>query len=197
MASSPLNNLYRLVCCQISEAHDLLIQRVAEEVKLTSKCASPKSTKQVNFDVEKYCQNNEATGAAVKYHSGSDSFYDDHCHHPNCWMNGSKDRFLEVLLMVSSFLLSFSTAGALYFTQALTIVGSHDPVLKHSLAAFKWAFASSFLSNFLGVVVLLILQSRREYHQYKKLSLIISNTASFVFMVLGYGLLIAFNIGRH
>ncbi|MCL7048211.1 hypothetical protein MKW94_004676 [Papaver nudicaule] len=171
----------------------LRITGETEEVKLKSTSNST-SAKQVHG---KYCQNKEDAGAVFECQSGGCGFYigDQWHHHPQCQMNKSKDGFLEVLLMVCSFLLSFASAGAFYFTQALTIVGSHDdPVLKHSLATLNSTFAASFFSNFLGVFVLLILQSRREYHLYKKFCLIISNTASFLFMVLGYGFVIAFNI---
>ncbi|KAI3873190.1 hypothetical protein MKX03_034280 [Papaver bracteatum] len=207
--SSNLANLHQRFCryvCKLFEACNVLeIAGVPEEVKLTSNCSSPKSTKQVDIDVEKYCQNNESTRPTVEnFRSGNDSFHaDGQCRDPQCWcllligMNKSKDRFVEVLLMVCSFLLSFANAGAFYFLQALTNVGSHDdPVLKRSLAALNRVFVASFLCNFLGVFVLLILQSRRGYHLYKKFSLVISNAASFLLMVLGYGLLIAFNIGR-
>ncbi|KAI3951892.1 hypothetical protein MKW92_017576 [Papaver armeniacum] len=195
MRSSKVTNLHQRFCRS----------GVAEKVKLTSKCSSPKSTKQVDTDVEKYCQNNEATRPTVEnFRSGDDSFHaDGQCRNPQCCclllmrMNKSKDRFLEVLLMVCSFLLSFANAGAFYFLQALTNVGSHDDrVLKRSLAALNRVFVASFLCNFLGVFVLIILQSRREYYQYKKFSLVISNAASFLLMVVGYGLLIAFNVGR-
>ncbi|KAI3873192.1 hypothetical protein MKX03_034282 [Papaver bracteatum] len=119
------------------------------------------------------------------------------CQSGDCGLsNESRERFALVLLMMSSFLLSFATAGALYFTQALAIVGSHDPLLKDSLAALNRVVSASFFCNFLGLFALLILQSRREYHRYMKLSLTISNTASFLFLVLGYGFIIAFNIQR-
>ncbi|KAI3923063.1 hypothetical protein MKW98_009845 [Papaver atlanticum] len=170
------------------------------KLKLSLNSTSLKSAQQIKINVRgKYCQNKEDAGAVIECQSGGCGFYigDQWHHHPQCWTNKSRDRFLEMLLMVSSFLLSFATSGALYFTQALTIVGSHDDrVLKHSLAGFKWVFAASFFINFLGVFALLILQSRREYHKYKKYSLTISNIASFLFMVLGYGLVIAFNIQR-
>ncbi|KAI3884826.1 hypothetical protein MKX03_012202 [Papaver bracteatum] len=173
----------------------------AEEGKLKPKLnsASLKSTKQVNINVHgKCCQSKEVSEAVFECQSGGCGYSigDQWHHHPQCWTNKSKAKFLEALLMVSSFLLSFATAGAFYFTQALAVVGSHDPVLKHNLAAFNRVFAASFFCNFLGVLICLILQSRREYHQYKKISLIISNIASFLFMVLGYGLVIAFNIQR-
>ncbi|KAI3873188.1 hypothetical protein MKX03_034278 [Papaver bracteatum] len=170
----------------------------AEEVNLKSDSTSLKSAMQVNNVHEKCCQNKEDAGAVFECQSGSCGYRigDEWHHHPQCWTNKSKAKFLEALLMVSSFLLSFGTAGAFYFTQALAVVGSHDPVVKHSLAAFNRVFIASFLCNFLGVLTCLILQSRREYHQYKKISLIISNAASFLFMVLGYGLVIAFNIER-
>ncbi|KAI3873189.1 hypothetical protein MKX03_034279 [Papaver bracteatum] len=153
---------------------------------------------QVNINVEgKYFPNKEEAFYNQCCHSGGAGVYiRDQYHRPQCWMNKSKDTFLEVLLMVCSFLLSFAVAGAFYFTQALAIVGSHDPILKHSLAALRRVFSASFFSNFLGVFVLLILQSRREYHKYKKFSLIISNAASFLFLVLGYGFVITFNIRR-
>ncbi|KAI3831129.1 hypothetical protein MKX03_017233 [Papaver bracteatum] len=160
------------------------------KLKLSFNSTSLKSAKQII---------KEDAGQVIECQSGGCGFYigDQWHHHPQCWTSKSKDRFLEVLLMVSSFLLSFATAGSFYFTQALTIVGSHDDrVLKHSLAGLKCVFGASFCSNFLGLFALLILQSRREYHKYKKYSLIISNIASFLFMVLGYGLLIAFNIRR-
>ncbi|MCL7042519.1 hypothetical protein MKW94_017664 [Papaver nudicaule] len=139
--------------------------------------SSVKSADQHNIDIDgKHYQNKEAAGIAI-----------------NC---GFEDSYLEVLLMVSSFLLSFASSGAFYFIQALSIVGFHDQLLKHSLVAFKWVFAASFFCNFLGVLTCLILQSRREYHSFKKFSLIISNTVSFLLMVIGYGLLISFNIQR-
>ncbi|KAI3869267.1 hypothetical protein MKX03_026691 [Papaver bracteatum] len=170
----------------------------AEDVKLKSDSTSLKSAKQVNNVHEKCCQNKEDAGAVFECPSGGCGYRigDEWHHHPQCWTNKNKAKFLEALLMVSSFLLSFATAGAFYFTQALAVVGSHDPVLKHSLAAFNRVFTASFLCNFLGVLICLILQSRREYHQYKKISLIISNAASFLLMVLGYGLVIAFNFQR-
>ncbi|KAI3905726.1 hypothetical protein MKW92_048706 [Papaver armeniacum] len=168
----------------------LHLLREEKEVNLTSNCSLPKSEFHIGLD-GKHCQNKEAARKAYKNYFGGYQ-----CHHPQCWMSKTKDRFLEVLLMVSSFLLSFCTAGAFYFTEALTIDGSHDPVLKHSLAAFNRVFAASFICNFLGVLICLILQYRREYHQYKKFILIISNTASFLFMVLGYGFVITFNIQR-
>ncbi|KAI3954579.1 hypothetical protein MKW98_019710 [Papaver atlanticum] len=173
----------------------------AEEVKKKStvNSTSLKSAKQVNVSCHGKCsQNKEDAGEVFECQSGGCGFYigDQWHHHPQCWTNKYRNRFVETLLMVSSFLLSFATAGAFYFTQALTVAGSHDTVLKHSLAAFNGVFTASFFCNFMGVLVCLILQSRREYHQYKKISLIISNAASFLFMVLGYGLVIAFNIQR-
>ncbi|KAI3897755.1 hypothetical protein MKW92_043882 [Papaver armeniacum] len=175
----------------------------AEEVKLKSTLKSDstalKSAKQVNINVHgKCCQNKEDDGAVFQCQSGSCGYCigDQWHHHPQCWTNKSKAKFIEALLMVCSFLLSFATAGAFYFTQALAVVGSHDPVVKHSLTAFNRVFTASFFCNFLGVLICLILQSRPEYHPYKKISLIISNAASFLFMVLGYGLVIAFNIQR-
>ncbi|MCL7031594.1 hypothetical protein MKW94_013718 [Papaver nudicaule] len=171
---------------------------IAEEVK--PKSSTPlKSATQVNINVHgKYCQNKEAAGKVFECQTGGCGFYtgDQWNHHPQCRINKSKDKFLEVLLMVCSFLLSFANAGAFYFTQALAIVGSHNSALKHSLVALYRVFAASFFCNFLGVSVLVILQSRREDHPYKKCTLIISNTASFLFMVLGYGFVIAFNIQR-
>lgn len=166
----------------------LHLLREEKEVNLTSNRSLPKSEFHIGLD-GKLCQNKEAARKAYKNYFGGDQ-----CHHPQCWMNKTKDRLIEVLLMVSSFLLSFCTAGAFYFTEALTIAGSHGPVLKHSLAAFNRVFTASFVCNFLGVLICLILQYRREYHRYKKFILIISNTASFLFMVLGYGFVITFNI---
>ncbi|MCL7027832.1 hypothetical protein MKW94_025425 [Papaver nudicaule] len=172
------------------------IGNTVEEVRSPFSCFPLKSTMEVNANVGKYGRSKEASAADVECHSGGSSFHAGDYHCRECWLRESKDRFLEVLSMVSAFLLSFGTAGAFYFTQALTIVGSHDPVLKHTFTTLNWVFAASFFCNFLGVLISLILQSRREYHRYKKLSLIISNIASFLFMVLGYGLLMAFNIGH-
>ncbi|KAI3954582.1 hypothetical protein MKW98_019713 [Papaver atlanticum] len=173
----------------------------AVEVKLKSalNSTSLKSAEQVNIDIYgKCCPNKEDARSVFECQSGDCGFYigDKWHHHPQCLSNESRERFVLVLLMMSSFLLSFATAGAFYFTQALAIVGSHDPLLKDSLAALNRVVSASFFCNFLGLFVLLILQSRREYHQYKKLSLTISNTASFLFLVIGYGFIIAFNIQR-
>ncbi|KAI3951891.1 hypothetical protein MKW92_017575 [Papaver armeniacum] len=191
------------LCASYSKVLRAMLQFLgeAEEVKLKSKFKSTslKPAKQVNIDVHgKCCQDKEDAGAVFECQSGGCGYCigDQWHHHPQCWTNKSKGKFLEALLMVSSFLLSFATAGAFYFTQALAVVGSHDPVVKHRLTAFNRVFTASFFCNFLGVLICLILQFRREYHPYKKIILIISNTASFLFMVLGYGLVIAFNIQR-
>ncbi|MCL7047910.1 hypothetical protein MKW94_030966 [Papaver nudicaule] len=100
-------------------------------------------------------------------------------------------RFLT-FLMVCSLLLSVSILGALCFVNALSIVGSHDPLLKHSLVVLHWVVKASSTCNFLGMSIALILSSSREYLLYQKFSLLIGTTASFLFMVLGYGLLLSF-----
>ncbi|MCL7040256.1 hypothetical protein MKW94_000718 [Papaver nudicaule] len=102
-------------------------------------------------------------------------------------------RFLT-FLMVCSLLLSVSILGALCFINTLSIIGSHDPLLKHNLVVLRWVVKASSTCNFLGMCVALILSSSREYLQYQKNSLMIGTTASFLFMVLGYGLLLSFII---
>ncbi|KAI3945476.1 hypothetical protein MKW92_027190 [Papaver armeniacum] len=136
-----------------------------------------------------------AAAEACGYHSsGARCYVGDQCHHRGCWTNRNKDHILEMVLKIISFLLTLSAVGAFSFTQAITPLGSQDPVLKHSLVAFNVLFAASFFCNFLGALILLVLQSRPEYFRYKKFSLIISNTVSFAFLILGYGFVIAFNI---
>jgi len=143
-------------------------------------------------DDGKYCYDKESARPGIGKCRGDDYFDDgDQCQHQT---NECKDGYLEVLLMVSSFLLSFATAGSMYFLQMLAVIGISDPFLRQSLAAIKRVFVVSFSCNLFGVLICVTLQS---YHRrYKKFSLIISNTASFLFMVLGYGLLISFNIHR-
>ncbi|RZC78560.1 hypothetical protein C5167_002748 [Papaver somniferum] len=121
--------------------HLLVKGREEKEVNLTSNCLLPKSEFHIGLD-GKHCQNKETARKAYKNYFGGYQ-----CHHPQCWMSKTKDRFLEVLLMVSSFLLSFCTAGAFYFTEALTIAGSHDPVLKHSLAALNRWIARAIMAR--------------------------------------------------
>ncbi|KAI3837950.1 hypothetical protein MKX03_037017 [Papaver bracteatum] len=137
----------------------------------------------------------EAAEEACGYHSsGAQCYVGDQCHHPGFWTNRNKDHILEMVLKIISFLLTFSAVGAFSFTQAITPLGSQDPVLKLSLVAFNVLFAASFFCNFLAALILLILQSHPEYFRYKKFSLIISNTVSFALLILGYGFVIAFNI---
>ncbi|RZC55859.1 hypothetical protein C5167_014712 [Papaver somniferum] len=137
----------------------------------------------------------EAAAAACECLSSRDGCYvDDQCHLPGCWTNRNQDHIFGMVLSVISFLLTFSAVGGFIFTQVLTTVGRHDQILKHSLVAFNMLFAASFGCNFLAAFILFMLQSRREYIPYKNFSLIISNTASFAFLILGYGFVIAFNI---
>ncbi|KAI3916435.1 hypothetical protein MKW92_005892 [Papaver armeniacum] len=137
----------------------------------------------------------EDAAQACEYHSSGDGCYaGDQCHCPCCWKNRNQDRIPVMVLLIISLLLTFSAVGGFSFTQTLATVGRQNQVLKHSLVVFNVLFVASFFCNFLAVLILLILQPRREYSRYKKISLFISNTASFAFLILGYGFVIAFNI---
>ncbi|KAI3914621.1 hypothetical protein MKW92_007497 [Papaver armeniacum] len=99
---------------------------------------------------------------------------------------------IDVLLMFS-YLLLFGTAGALFFIQALWIVGSHDTLLNERLVAILWAFNASGFCSALGMFIChFILPSGRENHLPKVFTLIIGTASAFLFTAVGYGLLILF-----
>ncbi|RZC55860.1 hypothetical protein C5167_014715 [Papaver somniferum] len=178
-----------MVDCPCESSHLLRTEEVAaKEVSL-------------NIDGGKVQDCREAPPAACEYRSSGNGCYaDDQCHHPGFRMKRNQDQILEMVLSVISLLLTLSAVGGFAFTQLLTTVRSHDQYpnhdqfLEHSLVAFNVLFAASFFCNFLAAFVHFILQSRRECFPYTKFSLIISNTFSFAFLILGYGFVIAFNI---
>ncbi|KAI3939035.1 hypothetical protein MKW92_029322 [Papaver armeniacum] len=149
----------------------------------------------IEVGIDQNCLEDAAQACEYQYHSSGDGCYDaDQCHCPCCWKNRNQDRIPVMVLTIISLLLTFSAVGGFSFTQTLATVGRQNQVLKHSLVVFNVLFVASFLCNFLAVLILLILQPRRQYSRYKKISLFISNTASFAFLILGYGFVIAFNI---
>ncbi|MCL7042520.1 hypothetical protein MKW94_017665 [Papaver nudicaule] len=107
-----------------------------------------------------------------------------------------QNNFLEGILGASTIWLSFCCGGACFFIQALSIVGSHDPLVQHSLVVLYWVFGASFIINTLCVSITIALRLKfgDDILSNLKFSHIISIGLSFLLMVLGYGLLIAFNI---
>ncbi|KAI3863337.1 hypothetical protein MKX03_023277, partial [Papaver bracteatum] len=149
----------------------------------------------IEVGIDQNCLEDAAQACDYQYHASGDGCYDgDQCHCPFCWKNRNQDRIPVMVLSIISLLLTFSAVGGFSFTQTLAMVGRRNQVLNHSLVVFNVLFVASFFCNFLAVLILLILQPRREYSRYKKISLFISNTASFVFLILAYGFVIAFNI---
>ncbi|KAI3903015.1 hypothetical protein MKW92_046796 [Papaver armeniacum] len=117
----------------------------------------------------------------------------DQCLHTCCRRRKSQNLSLEMGLEATLLLSSVHAAGAYAFGQMIR-VRERDPITKRSLEAFIVLFGASFLCTFLGALTLLIIVSSRKYYQYKKLCLVMSNTASFVLMMIGYGFVVAFNM---